>query len=171
MFSIYKQLASCFLPPYPERFCPKYLNVCTLPANRLLKLLYWLHVTASPTYSDLLLFPTPLLSHSYDKISGYPAFCARHLPAATRLLSTPSTMLAARLLRSVTATPRVAIPRFTVSRIALGRRSYAAAAATPQNIKPPIQLFGVDGTYASALVLSFLLLLPSLSPYLPSAQD
>ena len=49
-----------------------------------------------------------------------------------------STMLAARFTRS-------AIPR------AGSARSYAVAAAS-QSVKPPVQLFGIDGTYASALV-------------------
>lgn len=37
-----------------------------------------------------------------------------------------------------------------------GVRSYAVAAAVPSGaaVKPPIALFGVDGTYASALVRS-----------------
>ncbi|KAF8420104.1 ATP synthase delta subunit-domain-containing protein [Tirmania nivea] len=46
-------------------------------------------------------------------------------------------MFAARFARS-------AIPRVGFS------RSYAVAATT-QSVKPPVQLFGIDGTYASAL--------------------
>jgi F-type H+-transporting ATPase subunit O len=45
-------------------------------------------------------------------------------------------MFAARIARST-------------SRVLGGTRSYAAAAT--QSVKPPVQLFGVDGTYASAL--------------------
>ncbi|KAF8477310.1 OSCP/delta subunit of ATPase [Kalaharituber pfeilii] len=45
-------------------------------------------------------------------------------------------MFAARFAR---AAPRV-----------MGARTYAAAAAS-QSVKPPVQLFGLDGTYASAL--------------------
>ena len=48
------------------------------------------------------------------------------------------------LLRSV----RTAAP----SRAILSQsRGYAAAAAT-ENVKPPVALFGLDGTYATALV-------------------
>lgn len=65
-------------------------------------------------------------------------------------------MLAARFVRSVSAPSRVALSSITVPRIVLSRRSYAAAAAATatQHVKPPVQLFGVDGTYASALVSS-----------------
>ena len=42
----------------------------------------------------------------------------------------------------------------SVSRNAVlnGARTYAAAAAPTQSVKPPIALFGIDGTYANALV-------------------
>ena len=51
--------------------------------------------------------------------------------------------IAAQAARS--AAPRVPIASRTVF------RSYAAAAAG-QNVKPPVALYGVDGTYATALV-------------------
>ncbi|RPB28018.1 F1 complex, OSCP/delta subunit of ATPase [Terfezia boudieri ATCC MYA-4762] len=47
-------------------------------------------------------------------------------------------MFAARFARS-------AIPRAGFA------RSYAVAAAASNSVKPPVQLFGIDGTYASAL--------------------
>lgn len=57
------------------------------------------------------------------------------------------TMLAGRVAaRSF----RVAAPRFQIA----ATRSFAEAAAKPadSSTKPPVELFGVDGTYASALV-------------------
>ncbi|KAF2762172.1 ATP synthase subunit 5 [Pseudovirgaria hyperparasitica] len=54
-------------------------------------------------------------------------------------------MISSRVLAQATrsAAPRIPIASRVVS------RSYAAAASA-QNSKPPVQLFGVDGTYASA---------------------
>ena len=46
------------------------------------------------------------------------------------------------------ARPAIAAARGTASKTAL--RGYAAPAAA--DVKPPVALFGVDGTYASALV-------------------
>jgi len=43
---------------------------------------------------------------------------------------------------------RVAAPRAPIAPM----RSYAAAAPSSASTKPPVALFGVDGTYASALV-------------------
>lgn len=62
-------------------------------------------------------------------------------------------MFAARALSRAarTAAPRVARPAVTPRVVA--SRSYAQAAAT-QSVKPPVALYGVDGTYASALVRS-----------------
>ncbi|GME29083.1 putative ATP synthase oligomycin sensitivity conferral [Neofusicoccum parvum] len=59
-------------------------------------------------------------------------------------------MFAARALSRAarTAAPRVARPAVTPRVVA--SRSYAQAAAT-QSVKPPVALYGVDGTYASAL--------------------
>ena len=56
-------------------------------------------------------------------------------------------MLSGRIVAQAarSATPRVPIASRTVF------RSYAAAAAG-QNVKPPVALYGVDGTYATALV-------------------
>jgi hypothetical protein len=48
-----------------------------------------------------------------------------------------------------------------------GTRGYAAAAATAnKSFKPPVALFGIDGTYASALV--YLPLIHQLRPILTS---
>ena len=47
--------------------------------------------------------------------------------------------------RIVARAARVTVPKAHIAPIAI--RSYAAA-----NTKPPVALFGVDGTYASALV-------------------
>lgn len=53
------------------------------------------------------------------------------------------TMMSSRLAR-----PAIAATRRTASKTAL--RGYAAPAAA--DVKPPVALFGIDGTYASALV-------------------
>ncbi|KAI0878468.1 ATP synthase delta subunit-domain-containing protein [Hypoxylon argillaceum] len=53
-------------------------------------------------------------------------------------------MLSRQALRSL----RAAAPQRTIARSTV--RSYAAAADT-QNVKPPISLYGLDGTYATAL--------------------
>lgn len=50
--------------------------------------------------------------------------------------------------RQVLRTARVAAPRRLVA--ASPVRTFAAAAAN--DVKPPVQVFGVDGTYATALV-------------------
>lgn len=42
----------------------------------------------------------------------------------------------------------MAAPRFQTASV----RGYAEAAGASANTKPPVPLFGVDGTYASALV-------------------
>ena len=47
-------------------------------------------------------------------------------------------------------------PRVSMANSA--RRMYAAQAPSAADTKPPIELYGVDGTYASALVGVFLLL-------------
>jgi hypothetical protein len=62
------------------------------------------------------------------------------------------TMSAARAFSTAL---RAGVPRAPIARFA-ATRGYAAAA--PASTKPPVALFGVDGTYASALVR--LLLLP-----------
>ncbi|KAI2471785.1 putative oligomycin sensitivity conferring protein [Annulohypoxylon bovei var. microspora] len=53
-------------------------------------------------------------------------------------------MLSRQAIRSV----RAAAPQRTLARAPT--RTYAAAAAT-QNVKPPVAVFGLDGTYATAL--------------------
>ncbi|KAG4217009.1 hypothetical protein PC116_g34510 [Phytophthora cactorum] len=54
-------------------------------------------------------------------------------------------MFARQAIRSV----RAAAPQRTLARAPV--RSYAAAAAT-QDVKPPVAVYGLDGTYATALV-------------------
>jgi len=49
--------------------------------------------------------------------------------------------------RIVARAARSAAPRVPIA----ATRTYAAAAAPQANVKPPVALFGVDGTYASAL--------------------
>ena len=58
--------------------------------------------------------------------------------------------------RALSTALRAGAPRTPIAtRYALSR-SYAAAAAAPSSsaTKPPVALFGIDGTYASALVRS-----------------
>lgn len=64
-------------------------------------------------------------------------------------------MLSSRtfLRASRAAAPRTPIARRSVPVYAV--RSYAQAAAPQQSAKPPVPLFGIDGTYASALVSVF----------------
>jgi F-type H+-transporting ATPase subunit O len=54
-------------------------------------------------------------------------------------------MLAARV---AARTARVAAPRISVA----ATRGYAEPAKPAANTKPPVEVFGLDGTYASALV-------------------
>ncbi|RMD42136.1 hypothetical protein DV735_g2992, partial [Chaetothyriales sp. CBS 134920] len=53
-------------------------------------------------------------------------------------------MSASRLVRPALAAAKRTAPRAAI-------RSYATPAATPVDTKPPVPLFGLDGTYASAL--------------------
>lgn len=55
-------------------------------------------------------------------------------------------MLSRQALRSL----RAAAPQRTFARSSV--RSYAAAAAATQDVKAPVSVYGVDGTYATALV-------------------
>lgn len=56
-------------------------------------------------------------------------------------------MLSRQAIRSI----RAAAPQRTLARAPV--RSYAAAAApSTQAVKPPVAVFGLDGTYATALV-------------------
>jgi len=52
--------------------------------------------------------------------------------------------------------PNIAVAMFSARSVAsvsrTGVRTFAAAAAPSKSTKPPVALFGVDGTYASALV-------------------
>ena len=57
-------------------------------------------------------------------------------------------MLAARV---AARTARVAAPRISLA-ATRGYAELAKPAASSQNTKPPIEVFGLDGTYASALV-------------------
>ncbi len=56
-------------------------------------------------------------------------------------------MLASRI---AARSARVAAPRISLA----ATRGYAEPAKGAQNTKPPVALYGLDGTYASALVLS-----------------
>lgn len=53
--------------------------------------------------------------------------------------------------RALTSALRAGAPRTPIAARAAWARSYAAA-AVPSSTKPPVALFGIDGTYASALV-------------------
>jgi len=57
-------------------------------------------------------------------------------------------MMSSRLARPAFAAARTAAPRTAIQSQV---RTYAAPAA---NSKPPVALFGLDGTYANALVCS-----------------
>jgi len=57
--------------------------------------------------------------------------------------------------RAFSTTFRAAAPRTPLAARVAGIRNYAAAAPTGAANKPPVALFGVDGTYASALVRLF----------------
>lgn len=56
--------------------------------------------------------------------------------------------------RALTSAARIAAPRPQIAARVAATRAYAAAAApsTGAANKPPVALFGIDGTYASALV-------------------
>jgi F-type H+-transporting ATPase subunit O len=55
--------------------------------------------------------------------------------------------------RALSTALRAGAPRAPIAARVAASRSYAAAAASTST-KPPVALFGVDGTYASALVRS-----------------
>lgn len=65
-------------------------------------------------------------------------------PILSALLTNTDTMLATRL---ATRSARVAAPRIAYAPI----RTYAEAKGAVDS-KPPVQVFGLDGTYATALV-------------------
>ena len=55
--------------------------------------------------------------------------------------------------RALTSAARIAAPRTPIAVRVAATRAYAQAAApSSSNTKPPVALFGIDGTYASALV-------------------
>jgi hypothetical protein len=62
-------------------------------------------------------------------------------------ISSPPAMSAARAFSTAL---RAGVPRAPIA--ARFARGYAAAAPSSAATKPPVALFGVDGTYASALV-------------------
>lgn len=62
--------------------------------------------------------------------------------------SSPSPPRPAMLSRQALRSLRAAAPQRTLARSSV--RSYAAAAA--QDVKPPVSIYGLDGTYATALV-------------------
>ncbi|KAL1606793.1 ATP synthase F0 subcomplex subunit OSCP atp5 [Paraconiothyrium brasiliense] len=54
--------------------------------------------------------------------------------------------------RALTSAARIAAPRTPIAARVAATRAYAAAAApSSSQTKPPVALFGIDGTYASAL--------------------
>lgn len=68
----------------------------------------------------------------------------------THLLSNPSNnILKMMSSRAILRASRVAAPRTIPRAVVSQSRSYAVPAA---DAKPPVSLYGVDGTYASALV-------------------
>jgi hypothetical protein len=62
-----------------------------------------------------------------------------------------SSLLAMSAARAFSTALRAGAPRAPIAARVAGIRGYAAAAPGPAS-KPPVALFGVDGTYASALV-------------------
>ncbi len=50
--------------------------------------------------------------------------------------------------RAVARSARVVAPRFSIA----ATRGYAEPAKSSAEVKPPVQVFGLDGTYATALV-------------------
>lgn len=55
--------------------------------------------------------------------------------------------------RALSTALRAGVPRAPIAARVAATRSYAAAAApSSTSSKPPVALFGIDGTYASALV-------------------
>lgn len=58
--------------------------------------------------------------------------------------------------RALTSAARIAAPRTPIATRVAATRAYAQAAApSSSQTKPPVALFGIDGTYASALVRLF----------------
>lgn len=55
-------------------------------------------------------------------------------------------MLSRQAIRSI----RAAAPQRTLARTPV--RAFATAAAPPQDVRPPVAVYGLDGTYATALV-------------------
>lgn len=94
------------------------------------------------------LFPATLPDeHWQPQRSSFEAAAAT-LPYHHHLNTTPPSHTTANMLASRVAarSARVAAPRFQ----AVSSRGFAEAAKV--DAKPPVPLFGVDGTYASALV-------------------
>lgn len=91
--------------------------------------------------------PTPRISsddtasqfHHTPLIRHHPPTFALHSPSPENTKHPKSD-----IMFSATRLTRSAVPALA--------RSYAAAAANTAAAKPPVQLFGLDGTYASALV-------------------
>jgi hypothetical protein len=63
-----------------------------------------------------------------------------------------SSLLAMSAARAFSTAFRAGAPRAPIAARVAGIRGYAAAAPSSGASKPPVALFGVDGTYASALV-------------------
>lgn len=100
--------------------------------------------------SEVLGFPRGKFSACSGREMGIEQPLDQHKPRAVksspiRPRDTTASMLAGRIaVRSA----RVAAPRFQIA----ATRSFAEAAKPAANSKPPVELFGLDGTYASALV-------------------
>jgi hypothetical protein len=109
--------------------------------------------TTTSSSSDMRPSPKRLAAFAetrQGKLNSQPQHHNRHLPHQHLHLRSLATMYASRAL---TGALRTGAPRISVAARVAATRSYAAAAApSSANTKPPVALFGIDGTYASALV-------------------
>lgn len=84
------------------------------------------------------------------KIQPHPQAHQLRILSQPQPISSPPTMYTSRALSTAL---RAGAPRAPIAVRVAATRSYAAAAApSSASTKPPVALFGVDGTYASALV-------------------
>jgi hypothetical protein len=83
-----------------------------------------------------------------------PTLSNHHTPgsASSPIPQSISFLPAMSAARAFSTALRAGAPRAPIAARVAGTRSYAAAAPTSSGNKPPVALFGVDGTYASALV-------------------
>lgn len=84
-----------------------------------------------------------LTAQEHEIVENSPLYHPAYYRLQSVLQSIPARMQAAKVARPALAAARRTVPRTAI-------RTYAAPAA--DNSKPPVQLFGLDGTYASALV-------------------